>query len=100
MGWCSGCARRASPESSTNASRFTSSLIALTTPGEVNPLAPIESSCPCQLSLGLPDLPVSASLSQSLPDEIGHQVLGLLARLIVKGALVDPDGVVTEASDA
>ncbi|HZE14300.1 MAG TPA: hypothetical protein VE197_00525 [Mycobacterium sp.] len=43
---------------------------------------------------------MSASLWQSLPEEIRHQVLGLLARLIAKGALVDPDSAVTEAGDA
>ena len=31
---------------------------------------------------------------------ISRSVLGLLARLIAKGALVDPDGAVTEAGDA
>jgi hypothetical protein len=63
-------------------------------------LRPLRVAAPCQLSLGLLDLPVSASLWQSLPEEIRHQVLGLLARLIAKGALVDPDSAVTEAGDA
>jgi len=53
----------------------------------------------CQLSLGLLDLPVSASLWQSLPEEIRHQVLELLARMIAKGALADPDSAVAEARD-
>ena len=57
-------------------------------------------AAPCQLSLGLLDLPVSTSLWQSLPEEIRHQVLGLLARMIAKGALADPDSAVAEASDA
>ena len=57
-------------------------------------------AAPCQLSLGLLDLPVSAGLWQSLPEEIRHQVLGLLARLIAKGALVDPDSAVVEVRDA
>jgi len=42
---------------------------------------------------------VSASLWQDLPEEIRHQVLGLLARLIAKGALVDLDSA-AEAGDA
>jgi hypothetical protein len=57
-------------------------------------------AAPCQLSLGLLDLPVSASLWQSLPEEIRHQVLGLLARMIAKGALADPDSAVVEVRDA
>ena len=57
-------------------------------------------AAPCQLSLGLLDLPVSGGLWQSLPEEIRHQVLGLLARLIAKGALADPDSAVAEATDA
>jgi hypothetical protein len=57
-------------------------------------------AAPCQLSLGLLDLPVSASRWQSLPEEIRHQVLGLLARMIAKGALADPDSTVTEVRDA
>jgi hypothetical protein len=51
-------------------------------------------AAPCQLSLGLLDLPVSASRWQTLPEEIRCQVLALLARLIAKGALVDPDSCV------
>jgi hypothetical protein len=44
---------------------------------------------------------VSASLWQSLPEEIRHQVLGLSARLIAKGALADdPDNTVTGVRDA
>jgi hypothetical protein len=36
-----------------------------------------------------------------LPEENRCQVLGLLARLIAKGALVDPDGCIAEeVSDA
>ena len=57
-------------------------------------------AAPCQLSLGLLDLPVSAGLWQSLPEEIRHQVLTLLARLIAKGALADPDSTVAEVRDA
>jgi hypothetical protein len=57
-------------------------------------------AAPCQLSLGLLDLPVSGSVWQSLPEEIRHQVLALLARMIAKGALADPDSAVTEAADA
>jgi hypothetical protein len=57
-------------------------------------------AAPCQLSLGLLDLPVSGGLWQSLPEEIRHQVLGLLARMIAKGALADPDSAVAEATDA
>jgi hypothetical protein len=57
-------------------------------------------AAPCQLSLGLLDLPVSGGLWQSLPEEIRHQVLGLLATLIAKGALADPDSAVAEATDA
>jgi hypothetical protein len=55
---------------------------------------------PCQLSLGLSDLPMSASRWQALPEEIRCQVLALLARLIAKGALVDPDSCVAEVGDA
>jgi hypothetical protein len=56
---------------------------------------------PCQLSLGLFDLPVSASRWQTLPEESRGQVLALLARMIAKGALVDPDScVAVEAGDA
>jgi hypothetical protein len=43
---------------------------------------------------------MSASVWQSLPEEIRHQVLGLLARLIAKGALAAPDSAVAEAGDA
>jgi hypothetical protein len=57
-------------------------------------------AAPCQLSLGLLDLPVSGGLWQSLPEEIRHQVLGLLARMIAKGALADPDSAVAEVRDA
>ena len=57
-------------------------------------------AAPCQLSLGLLDLPVSGGLWQSLPEEIRHQVLALLARMIAKGALADPDSAVAEATDA
>jgi hypothetical protein len=57
-------------------------------------------AAPCQLSLGLLDLPVSAGLWQSLPEEIRHQVLGLLARMIAKGALVDPGSAVAQVRDA
>jgi hypothetical protein len=58
-------------------------------------------AAPCQLSLGLLDLPASASRWQALPEEIRCQVLALLARLIAKGALVDPDSrVAVEADDA
>ena len=57
-------------------------------------------AAPCQLSLGLPDLPVSGGLWQSLPEEIRHQVLGLLARLLAKGALADPDSAGAEVGDA
>ena len=63
-------------------------------------MRPLRIAAPCQLSLGLLDLPVSASRWQSLPEEIRHQVLGLLARMIANGALADPDNTVTEASDA
>ena len=56
---------------------------------------------PCQLSLGLLDVSVSASLWQALPEENRGQVLALLARLIAKGALVDPDScVAVEVGDA
>ena len=39
---------------------------------------------------------MSAGLWQSLPEEIRYQVLTLLARLIAKGALADPDSAVAE----
>jgi len=57
-------------------------------------------AAPCQLSLGLLDLPVSAGLWQSLPEEIRYQVLTLLARLIAKGVLADADSAVVEVRDA
>jgi hypothetical protein len=63
-------------------------------------LRPLRIAAPCQLSIGLLDLPVSASLWQSLPEEIRHQELGLLARMIAKGALADPGSAVAEAGDA
>jgi len=56
---------------------------------------------PCQLSLGLSDLPVAVCRWQALPEENRGQVLALLARMIAKGAVVDPDSyVVLEAGDA
>jgi hypothetical protein len=56
---------------------------------------------PCQLSLGLSDLPVAGCRWQALPEENRGQVLALLARLIAKGAVVDPDSYVAlEAGDA
>lgn len=58
-------------------------------------------AAPCQLSLGLLDLPTSSCRWQSLPEEIRCQVLALLARLIAKGALADPDSrVAVEVGDA
>lgn len=42
-----------------------------------------------QLALGLADLPVPACRWQALPEETRTQVLGLLARLIARGALVE-----------
>lgn len=63
-------------------------------------MRPLRVAAPCQLSLGLLDLPVSAGLWQSLPEEIRYQVLTLLARLIAKGALADPDSIVAEVRDA
>ena len=54
---------------------------------------------PCQLSLGLLDLPVSASRWQSLPEENRGQVLALLARMIAKGALIDNDSCVALGAD-
>jgi hypothetical protein len=57
-------------------------------------------AAPCQLSLGLVDLPVSGCRWQSMPEEIRCQVLGLLARLIAKGALAAPDSDVAEVGDA
>lgn len=56
---------------------------------------------PCQLSLGLSDLPVAGCRWQVLPEENRGQVLALLARMIAKGAVVDPDSHVgLEAGDA
>jgi hypothetical protein len=55
----------------------------------------------CQLSLGLSDLPVAGCRWQALPEENRGQVLALLARMIAKGAVVDPDSYVAlEAGDA
>jgi hypothetical protein len=46
-------------------------------------------------------VPVSGCRWQALPEENRCQVLALLARLIAKGALVDPDSyVAVEAGDA
>ena len=42
-----------------------------------------------QLALGLADLPVPACRWQALPEETRTQVLGLLARLIARGALAE-----------
>lgn len=44
---------------------------------------------PCQLALGLGDIPVPACCWQALPEETRAQVLGLLARLIARGALAE-----------
>jgi hypothetical protein len=46
-------------------------------------------------------LPASGCRWQALPEDIRCQVLALLARLIAKGTLVDPDSrVAVEAGDA
>jgi hypothetical protein len=56
---------------------------------------------PCQLSLSLLNLPVSASRWQALPEENRGQVLALLARMIAKGAVIDTDSCLAlEAGDA
>ena len=55
---------------------------------------------PCQLSLGLLDLSVPDCRWQALPEENRCKVLALLARLIAKGALVDPDSGDAEVGDA
>ncbi len=58
-------------------------------------------AAPCQLPLGLLDLPTSGCRWQAMPEDIRCQVLALLARLIAKGALVDPESrVVVEVGDA
>jgi hypothetical protein len=58
-------------------------------------------AAPCQLSFGLVELSVPASRWQALPEEVRCQVLGLLARLIAKGAFADPDsGVAVGVGDA
>jgi hypothetical protein len=44
---------------------------------------------PRQLALGLGDLPVPVCRWQALPEETRTQVLGLLARLIARGALAE-----------
>jgi hypothetical protein len=44
---------------------------------------------PRQLALGLDDLPVPSCRWQALPEETRTQVLGLLARLIARGALAE-----------
>jgi hypothetical protein len=44
---------------------------------------------PRQLAFGLGDLPVPACRWQALPEETRTQVLGLLARLIARGALAE-----------
>lgn len=44
---------------------------------------------PCQLALGLGDLPVPACCWQALPEETRTRVLGLLARLIARSALAE-----------
>ena len=58
-------------------------------------------AAPYQLPLGLLDLPTSGCRWQAMPEDIRCQVLALLARLIAKGALVDPESrVVVEVGDA
>lgn len=57
-------------------------------------------AAPCQLSFELVELSAPTSRWQSLPEEIRCQVLGLLARLIAKGALADPDSSIAEVGDA
>jgi hypothetical protein len=59
-------------------------------------------AAPCQLALGLGDLAESACCWQVLPEDTRGQVLGLLARLIARGALAqDLDGgEPVEADDA
>ena len=55
---------------------------------------------PCQLSLGLSDLPVAGCRWQALPEENRGQVLALLARMIAKGAVIGADSCVAlEAGD-
>jgi len=44
---------------------------------------------PHQFALGLGNLPVPACRWQALPEETRTQVLGLLARLIARGALAE-----------
>jgi len=49
-------------------------------------LRAVRVAVPRQLALGLADLPVPACRWQALPEETRTQVLGLLARLIARGA--------------
>jgi hypothetical protein len=44
---------------------------------------------PRQLAFGLADVPVPVCRWQALPEETRNQVLGLLARLIARGALAE-----------
>ncbi|MFF3460545.1 hypothetical protein ACFYXH_40985 [Streptomyces sp. NPDC002730] len=46
---------------------------------------------PCQLSLGLGDVPTPQGRWQDLPEAARAQALVLLARLIARGALTDAD---------
>jgi hypothetical protein len=55
---------------------------------------------PCQLSLGLDELPTSADHWQELPKDTRGQVQVLLARLIARGALADDhDGSTSMGAD-
>ncbi|MGH3842159.1 MAG: hypothetical protein ACRDS0_12045 [Pseudonocardiaceae bacterium] len=44
---------------------------------------------PCQLALGLEDIPIQESHWPELPEDTRGQVQGLLARLIARGVLVE-----------
>lgn len=45
---------------------------------------------PCQLALGIEDVPSPEGRWQDLPEAARGQALVLLARLIARGALVEP----------
>ena len=68
-------------------------MIALTTPERRTHLRAMRVVPPCQLALGLIDLPSEEGQWLDLPEDTRGQVQLLLARLIARGALVeDHDG--------
>jgi hypothetical protein len=44
---------------------------------------------PCQLALGLDEIPIQEGHWPGLPEDIRGQIQGLLVRLIIRGALTE-----------